>query len=145
MSYKSLGVLLMLLCLTGCQKYYVTIKKEPITKEYLASTFVGSPDPLQDHPPRGQILFVEWSIDSQDLLKKPFLVLEMVYGDWSEERLIFPIEKRRGLAEYTLEGKKYTKKEGFFSYRALIETKEGEVLAQWAEQMWTPVIKVDHD
>ncbi len=146
MPHKSLTFILLILFLcTGCEKYFVTIKKEPIDRQYLASSFVGSPDPLQQNPPLGQILFVEWAISSEDLAKKPHLALELIYGNWTGETILFDIDKRRGIAEYNLKGKPYKDKEGFFSYRALIKTPQGEVLEQWSEQMWTPLIQVDED
>ncbi|PCI78259.1 hypothetical protein COB21_01115 [Candidatus Aerophobetes bacterium] len=142
MTGKNLTLILSLLLLfgSGCEKYYVTIKKEPIDRQYLASTFVGSPDPLQITPPLGQILFVEWSISSENLKKNPHLVLEIIYGDWSEQKLVFDIDKRRGIIQYDLQGAPYKKKEGLFSYRALIQTPSGEVLQQWSQLMWTPLV-----
>lgn len=131
------------LLLVSCDKYYVTVKKEPIDRQYLASTFVGSPDPLQVHPPLGQTLFVQWSISSSQLKECPELVLEVVYGDWSKKVMHFPVNKRRGIIQYDLEGQEYKEKEGLFSYRARVQTPDGQQLMQWSQLMWTPLIETE--
>ena len=67
---KYASLLFLLFLFSGCQKYYLTVYQEKIDKDSLASTHVGSPDPRQKNPPKGQELIIEWQIPGEILKQK---------------------------------------------------------------------------
>ncbi|WP_194848456.1 hypothetical protein [Candidatus Neptunochlamydia vexilliferae] len=134
-------ILLLLLC--GCEKYYVSIKREIINRESLASTFVGSPDPLQADPPRGQELLLEWRLPRRGFSSDLTLVLDILYKDHSQETVCYPVTRKRGVVTFSLLGEKFQETKGFLTYKATIQTPDGEVLKEWKQQLWADLIVID--
>ena len=94
-------IFLFLLCM-GCEKYYLSVKRETVDRSKLASTFVGSPDPRQKNPPKGQELILEWRLPEASLAKDPVLVLSVIYKNHTEEKVCYPITRRRGVVTYSV-------------------------------------------
>jgi len=109
----------------------------------LASTFVGSPDPRQENPPKGQELILEWRLPEQALLEELVLVLSVIYKNHTEEKICYPINRRRGVITYSVLGKDYKETEGFLTYKAEILNKDDSVIRQWKQQLWTDLIVID--
>lgn len=135
--------LLFLLVFTACEKQSLAIKREWVGRNSLASTYVGSPDPRQKDPPRGQKLFMRWNVPSKMLEEEPTLILSILFRDLSEEKIYYPLDKKKGYAIYELLGEKYRKTKGFLSYKAEIVSQEGKVLKQWQHLLWAQLITVD--
>ena len=136
-------LLLGMLSITSCQKYYLSICQLKIDKNSLASTYVGSPDPRQKNPPQGQRLILEWQIPKDLLTQKPTLHLEVLYQDYSEAKFTYPISHKRGYQVYTLQGEEYLEKKGLLSYKAEIITEDGTIFRKWRHQMWVQVIHLE--
>ncbi len=136
-------LILSLFLLCGCEKYYVSVKREPVNRESLASTFVGSPDPRQADPPRGQELLLEWRLPQKDFSSDLTLLLDILYRDHTQERVCYPIARKRGVVTFSLLGEKYEETKGFLTYKATIQTPDGKVLKEWKQQLWTDLIVID--
>lgn len=134
-------LILFLFC--GCEKYYLSVKREDAGRERLASTYVGSPDPRQKHPPKGQELIMEWRLPKEALQEKLVLVLDLIYKDYTKRTICHPIDRKRGIFTYSLLNQEFKEKEGFLTYKAEIRSEEGEVLKQWKQQLWTELIVID--
>ena len=80
------GKFLLLALLTGCAKTSLSVRQMSVDRSYLASSFVGSPDPMQADPPRGQMLVVDWKVDDWILEERPRLVLEVVLKNYEKRR-----------------------------------------------------------
>lgn len=138
-------LILSLLLLCGCEKYYVSVKREYVDQSKLASTFVGSPDPRQKNPPKGQELIIEWRLPQGALDQKLTLVLSVIYKNHSEETLCYPVDRRRGVITYALLDEAYRKTEGFLTYKAEIKTLDGMIVKEWKQQLWVDLIVIDED
>ena len=138
-------LILSLLLLCGCEKYYVAVKREYVDQLKLASTFVGSPDPRQKNPPKGQELIIEWRLPQDALDQELTLVLSVIYKNHSEETFCYPVDRRRGVITYALLDEAYRKTEGFLTYKAEIKTLDGMIVKEWKQQLWVDLIVIDED
>ncbi len=129
--------------MTGCEKYYLSLKREVVDQNSLASTFVGSPDPRQKHPPHGQELVLEWRLPPQALGEPLTLNLHVLYGDMTEGVFHYPVNRQRGIETYRLLDPLFGERKGFISYRAEIANQDGEVIKEWQQKLWTKLITVD--
>ena len=136
------GFLLVLFFLTGCHKYYVSMHKEHLNLEALASTFVRSPDPRRDPPPEGEHLFIEWNVPREELEKKLLLFVHILYRDYTEVVKTYPLERRNGVIELLLEGKEYQEKKGFLTYKVELMTLDDQLLYEWEHQLWVPLLHI---
>ena len=135
-------IFLFLFCFS-CEKYYLSVKREAVDRMKLASTFVGSPDPRQKNPPKGQELILEWRLPEQALQEELVLVLSVIYKNHTEEKIRYPINRRRGVITYSVLGNDYKETEGFLTYKAEILNKDQSVIKQWKQQLWTDLIVID--
>ena len=135
--------LLSLLFLCGCEKYYVTVKREYIDGESLASVFVRSPDPRSEDPPEGELFAVEWNLPSKELSEPLTVSLELLYRDYESERISRPLKERRGLLIHEHIGQPHDERGSVLSYRAMIENAKGEKLYAWQEQLWVAAISLE--
>ncbi len=135
-------IFLFLFCFS-CEKYYLSVKREAVDRMKLASTFVGSPDPRQKNPPKGQELILEWRLPEQALQEELVLVLSVIYKNHTEEKIRYPINRRRGVITYSVLGNDYKETEGFLTYKAEILNKDESVIKQWKQQLWTDLIVID--
>jgi len=142
---KSILLALFCLLLTGCDKYYLTLRQVPVDSNYLASSHVGTPDPRQAHPPHGQKIILQWAVPPEILEKNPALVLYVVYKDHTEKEFEYPIDGRLGYEVYSLLNEDYDKTGGLLTYRADIVTPDGTVYKEWKHQLWVNLITLDED
>ncbi len=139
--YKSF--FLLFLFLVGCKKYDLSVSQHLINREYLASTHVGTPDPCQECPPTGDMLSVEWVIPRELLGENPEVVLHILFKNYTEETLYFPIKERASYVTYYLLDDDYEEKEGIFAYKAEIVTEDGEIYREWKHQLWVNLITLE--
>lgn len=135
--------LLLFFCLctlTGCDKYYLSLRQVPIDSNYLASTKVGSPDPRQLDPPFGQKVVMQWAVPPELLEKKPSLIFHVIYKNHTEEEIIYPLEDRSGMEVFSLINEQLRDKGGLLTYHAEIRTKDGEIYREWTHQLWVHLI-----
>lgn len=121
--------LICLFFLCSCSSYYLSINKEKLGKDDLASTYVKSPDPRQDNPPTGDELIINWKIPRNALLGNPSMLLEILYKDFKIRKKILPVKYKRGTHVIRLE-------DDVISYRAFIRNQKGEVIQSWQQQLW---------
>jgi hypothetical protein len=109
---------------------------------YLASSYAKTPDPRQDHPPIGQMLILDWRIPKDVFAKKPELVLELIFWDYTTKRIQIPIERRLDYTTYKLLDEEYEKTGGILTYQAAIITEDGGVYKEWKHQLWVKLITI---
>jgi len=132
-----------LLFLCGCEKYYLSIKREYVDRDQLASTYVGSPDPRQKNPPVGQELTMEWRLSPEAMNEQLQLVLHVLYRDYSRKTFTYPVNRRRGVITYALLNEEYNEKEGLLTYKAEIVDSTGQVIKEWKQILWTGLITLE--
>ena len=135
--------ILLLLILCGCEKYSLSVKREYIDQSTLASTFVQSPDPRQNNPPKGELLLIKWRLPEEVLKEELHISLKIIYQNHTQECLSYPVFQRRGMLTYSLLNEKYQKTKGFLTYKAELVNGAGSVLKEWQQQLWTERIVLD--
>lgn len=137
-----LGIIL-LLC--GCTTGAITVSKQRIDRNFLASTHVKTPDPRQDNPPKGERLLINWRLKEEVLSKSPKIILHLIFWDYEEKIETYPINKMSGLICYDLLGEEFMKTKGLLTYEAQIVLDDGSIYATWEHQLWVNLIKVDEE
>lgn len=132
----------LLICLVGCQKYYLTVQKQSLDVPP-ASVFARTPDPLKKERIVGEELIVEWRLTEENMEKPLILVVRMLMKNYEERVQCFPIRRKRGVVQVPLSGKDYEKTKGFLTYKATIETDQGEVLKEWKQQLFVELIRIE--
>lgn len=114
-----------------------------INRDYLASAHVSSPDPRQHPPPYGRRLVISWQIPKEIFDQNPHIDLDVMFWNYTQERLTYTVEAKRGYVLYTLLGNEYLDKGGILSYKAQLVTECGQVYRNWQQQLWVDLINVD--
>lgn len=125
----------------SCNPVVLDVTKVPLSHERLASTFVGSPDPLQKDPFEGERLYIKWKLPDGIAPEKCSLELYCIYKDLTQDKMEIPLHQKKGEFTYTLVGEEYEGKKGFFSYKAVLKDEGGKEIKSWQHQMWVHVLE----
>lgn len=128
----------------GCDKYYVSIVRQNIDVNYLASSRIHTPDPRRDSPPLGEMLFVSWYVPQEIVEESAKVRLSIVFQDYSETEIEYPVEYRKDFKTYSLLGEDFLKKGGFLTYKAEVLV-HNEVYRSWKQQLWVKVIHLEEN
>lgn len=131
--------------LSGCFASYINVRKVPIDKTSLASTYAETPDPQSLDPPMGEKLFVSWRVPFGHNPDEMKIKLQVIYRDLSEEEFVYPVHSRIGIVGFDVLGDKFRKTNGFFSYRAMLIDKDGKAIDLFKQRMWTNIITLASD
>jgi hypothetical protein len=135
----------MLLLCGSCQKYYISISQDRITRDFLASTQAKTPDPRQKNPPLGERLVVEWQLPRDLLEQDPILRLHVIYKNYTEDFFEYPISHRIDYVVCKLLNKEYEEKKGILTYEAQVVTKDGSIFRDWKHQLFAKLITLPQD
>jgi hypothetical protein len=146
-NYKllTLSCLISCLALSGCSRYYLSICQQKINRDYLASTYVHTPDPRQENPPIGQMLTLSWQVPGKIMKRSPEVRLHLIFWDYTEQEIAFPMKHRIGYVNYKLLDDEFRQKKGILTYRAEIVTADGEVYKTWKHQLWVNLIQIEDE
>ncbi len=131
--------------LSSCSRYYLSVEKEKVNATYLASSVVNTPDPRSKNPPLGEKFIVEWYLSKAIMKKHPYINLDVLYWNYTQERIKLPIKNNLGYATYDILGDAFFSKKGVLAYKAEIVDEEGTVVKTWKHQLWVNVIKPQDD
>ena len=124
----------------GCTTGYIQVEKVKTEKRTYASRFVGSPDPRRLNPPKGEKLFVNWSIPLEFSSEQYRIKVDIVYRNLSRETYLFPIKRRAGAKVIEMVGDEFKEKKGFLSYKFEIVSLDGKVISDYTHRMWVDLI-----
>ncbi len=139
------SIFFLVVILAGCQRSYLSLSQEKVDARYLASTYVGTPDPRQDDPPMGQRVIINWFVPAKILEKQPRIDLHLLFWDYTQRMVTYPLEKQTGSKVYFLLGKDFEQTKGILTYKAEIVTEDGRVFSEWKHQLWVELITPDKD
>ncbi|MBI5274389.1 MAG: hypothetical protein HY860_04980 [Chlamydiales bacterium] len=131
----------LLFVLSSCTSSYIGVEKEYVDINSLASTFVGSPDPMQQNPSHGVRLWMDWEIPPHLWQEGFILTLKVIYKDYEEETFSFVMDLPKGQKSFELLNEKYDRTGGLLTYMAEVTSQHGEVLSDWKHQMWFNLIE----
>ena len=100
---------LCLLLFCSCRR--LELERRYVDRSSLASTFVGSPDPMQKMPPTGEQLWVYWNIPVALVQEQLTLTVKVVFRNLEEEKIAYPVARSRGHYVYSLLDDDYRKKD----------------------------------
>lgn len=134
-----------LLIFSACARPYLSLSQEKVDINSLASTYVGSPDPLHDHPPMGQKIIITWSLPDVVFEQKPHIDLHLLFWNNTVEVVKYPLNQPSGTKVYYLLDKEYADKRGILTYKADIVTDDGTVFFEWKHQLWVNLIHIEDE
>lgn len=127
--------------LTGCVNETLTVHTDYISHENLASSYVGTPDPLLETALVGQRLIISWWIPRryQDCANLE-IHYRLRYGNREEAQAVIRIAKRVGWYSYALTNEEFFEKKGIKTYQVQLYA-NGEIIDEWQHQLWTKLIQ----
>ncbi len=125
---------------TGCYKNHLYVQQELLSKAFLASSHVNTPDPRQAMPPHGKRLLVSWSFPSALFFEEcPSLLVTVRFWDQSERQIAYPLDGRSGSAPFAFPDVQ----EEILTYRVDVLNADGVCLESWKHHFWTEQISVE--
>lgn len=131
-----------LILFSSCNNNLVRVQVDNISKEFLASYHVGTPDPRLLNPPIGQRLTLSWYF--------PFKVFEhsnikikiyLHFGDHTMEEIEFFPKRNSGFYLYSLINNRYYEKKGLLTYK--VEVFQDEIIIkECRHQLWVELISM---
>lgn len=134
------SVLVLVAISSSCSSNYISVDKIKTDKLTFASRFAKTPDPRALNPPKGEKLYVNWSLPIQFETNKYRLKVDIVYRNLTKETLVYPIKRRAGSQIIELLGKDFTEKKGFLVYKLQIVSLDGEIITDYTHRMWVDLI-----
>lgn len=128
------------LFLSGCSSSYISVDKIKTNKQSFASKFARSPDPRSLNPPKGEKLYITWSVPIQFEPHMYRMKVDLIYRNLETESLMYPLKRRAGSMIIEMLNEEYKKKEGFLAYKFEIVSLDGEVVADFTHRMWVDLI-----
>lgn len=135
---------LFLFLFTGCYKNHIYVRQERIDREYLASSYVHTPDPRQEDPPEGEKILISWDYPLSCYRKRLYMVLTVRLWDHTEQYFQQEIDRRRGIASFFFP-EKGSSLPKILTYRIQVYDQENTIVETWEHQFWTPLIDLDED
>jgi hypothetical protein len=128
--------------LTGCSKLYLEGEVDYLSRAYLASYQIRTPDPRLFAPMIGQRMLVSWGVPDDYLcIEDLYLKVTIRFGDRSQIVREVPIEITRGYYIYKLAGEDFECRKGIQTYKLEI-IGNGQILIAWYHQLWVELITV---
>jgi hypothetical protein len=130
-------IILITLCvLCGCCRNTLYVQQEWVDARFLASSHVGTPDPRQKCPPKGQRLLIQWNFPRNLAQRDLHLEITVRLWDHTETTEIYPITKRSGSTAFFYPNIK------ILTYRVLAVDETGEIVDTWEHHFWTNLIEI---
>lgn len=130
----------LLLLLSSCTSGYIQVEKVKTDRATYASRFAKSPDDRALNPPKGEKLYINWSLPMTFTSDMYRLKMDIVYRDLTTETLLFPLKRRAGSRIIEMLGDDFKEKKGFLSYRAEVLSVDGKVVSDYTHRMWVKLI-----
>lgn len=115
------------------------MQQEIVDRNFLASTRLNTPDPLQTCPPEGQRLLIAWRFPSSSLSQNLTLVTLIRLWDHREKIYHFPITTTSGSIAYFVpceDGK-------ILTYLVQVQDVNGVCLDEWRHHFWVEKIEFE--
>ena len=129
----------------SCYKNHLYVQVEKIDKDFLASSHISTPDPMQEDPPYGQRVIISWSFPNHLYRKDLFVYLTVRFWDNKEALRIYKINRKWGTQTFYFSNKKREKGRKILTYQVQIVTQNKEIIEVWRHQFWTKLIDVDKE
>ncbi len=136
---------LFVLLLSSCYKDNLYVQQEWVDKNYLASSYVKTPDPRDNNPQIGQKIIISWDFPLSDYKKDLTIILYVRLWDQTQKELTYKIERKRGYTDFFFENKNREQNKKILTYRLDVVDKNNEIIRTWKHQLWTKQINIDKE
>ena len=135
-----MGVLVFLnaFVVSGCYKNHLYVQQEHLSREWLASSHVGTPDPRQSDPPVGEKLIVAWDFPLSLFEEQLRLDVVVRFWDQSERVVSYVLPRKRGVESFG-----FDESENILTYRVQVLNGQGVCLEEWKHHFWTELIRIE--
>ncbi len=137
---KIFSLLVVAAALNGCSSSYISVDKVKTDKLTFASRFAKTPDPYTLNPPKGEKLYVNWSLPIEFEPHKYIMRVNIIYRNLTKETIAFPVKRRAGTKIIELLGKEFEQKKGFLVYKIQIVSLDDEIISDYTHRMWVDLI-----
>jgi hypothetical protein len=138
-------LILFLIFLSSCYKNHLYVQHEKMDISYLASTYIGSPDFRQKHPPEGQRISIAWDFPISVFREHLNLVLTVRFWDNNQSVFVYKIPRKRGYTFYKFQDDSENKDKKILTYKVDIVNEDGSVVETWKHQFWKELIEINKD
>lgn len=91
------------------------------------------------------MLITEWWVPPPILKREPRIVLHIIFRNYMEKVVEYPITTRFGYEIYPVYGSDFDETGGLLTYKAEIVTCDGEIYRDWKHQMWVELIHINDE
>ena len=131
--------------LTGCYKNYLYVQQEWVDANFLASSKVQTPDPRQEHPPKGQRLIIAW--DFPKSLFQENLTMVATVRLWDNTQTVYRqvLERKRDIKALFFANDDAGIDRRILTYRVQIFNARGCEVGKWEHHFWTELIAIGEE
>jgi len=127
------------LSLCSCCRSYVSLQEQWVDKEYLASSYVNTPDPEANCPPCGKNILIEWNFPISVFRQDLHIILTARLWDNTTYVYKHLVSKKQGYVAKYFSFKDPDKK--LLTYKVEVINKDDVLIENIENQFW--VEKVD--
>lgn len=131
-----------LMLFSGCYKNHLYVQQEWVDANFLASQYVGSPDPRALDPPQGQRLLLSWKFPQALFCEQLTFLITVRLWDNSEQIFVRQVEQRWGSAAYYFPDKDRDIDHRILTYKIEVFNARGELVEEWKHHFWRELIEL---
>lgn len=126
-----------------CHGPRLSVQTQFINHDYLASSYVNTPDFRQNEPYYGQRLVVQWVIPKRDFVCGEFqLQLRLRFHNHSQKEVLIPISYWQGTYVYSLLNEDYKESTEIITYQVNL-IRNGAVIQTWNHPLWSEMLSLE--
>lgn len=118
------------------------VQEEWVDRAFLASSYIHTPDPRQESPPKGQRLLVAWKLPRSCPLPGSTLQIHVWLWDNTFQEIYCQLPSRRGSEAFFFPNEDPTKDQRILTYQVQMRSGEGELIDSWEHHFWTKFIDI---
>jgi hypothetical protein len=136
------------LCLTGigltsCSLHRLSVQKQYLTHENLASYTVGTPDFRLDNPSVGERLVISWSLPKcEKMYESLTFKLRVHFRNRVEDQQTRILEQPSGYYVYNVRDEKFCQTGGILTYKVDL-FRDGILLEEFRHPLWVELIQLN--
>jgi len=117
------------------------VRQERVDAKFLASSWVGTPDPRKKSPPTGQRLLVSWAFPKSLFDQELQLRIRVKLWDQTEHLILRDVKYRTDSMAYFMEDKTEDESKRILSYLIEVFNIDGEIVTVWKHPLWVETLK----
>lgn len=124
----------------SCSRTYISLQEQLVDKDYLASSYVQTPDPEAKCPPCGKNILIEWNFPISVFRQNLCIFLTARLWDNTTRIYKYRISKKQGYVTMYFSSKNPNKK--LLTYKVEVINAENQLVECVENQFWTEKVDV---